>query len=170
VKITSGAQDRSAFPSFLHPYAVILNSPYANASPFHSLYHPHVPFAIRDARWRTDEQRWRQDLAGRLCRSPFCRSRDRKRDNGIGRKMLGNIHPRESPNEARNSLSRSRQPPLPPPSCERFASFFPRICYANENETPETPSRISRIADDEFAPSLPRMIHLGHLKRVCVCN
>lgn len=30
-KITSVAGDRSAFPSFLHPYAVVLSLPYANA-------------------------------------------------------------------------------------------------------------------------------------------
>lgn len=30
-KITSVAEDRSAFPSFLRPYAVVLSSPYANS-------------------------------------------------------------------------------------------------------------------------------------------
>jgi hypothetical protein len=94
-------------------------------------------------------------MTARSCRSPlsvpFLRSRDRKRDNGIGRKMLGNIHPRRNrrtKRETKRLLSRNRQP-LPPSSCERESlALFPTNLLATRMKM----RRLHR----EFSGSPPR--------------
>jgi len=161
-KITSGARDRSAFPSFLRPYAVVLSSPYANVSPFHSLRHlPRLRFAIRAGERMSNDGEILPVASAGLCR--FCRSRDRKRDKGIGRKMLGNIHPRKPPNDGNDEkLAKPQLSTITSASFPRAFRAFSHV-FARSNENDATGARfIASLPDDKAfvpPPSPPQMIH-----------
>lgn len=176
-KITSVARDRSAFPSFLYPYAVVLSSPYANATASdtppvlpRSRVHPVVcTRAIPNnfARRRTDEQ-W--------CRAiflPFIRllweSPAVKR---LEEKWLVTVRSRDLSNEARNLVKcapgKREREPLVSSFLLFFFFSFKFSSYAREWNY-RSPSRTFRTVDDKFVlPSAKRSV--GSVRKSVVCD